>query len=136
MAISKSALALIKRAKSMPVGAGNYWKPEKNGDSIYGKVIGLREVTGNFGPQMAASIKTDTATQIVTLSTVLSSLFTDAEVVIGDTVAIVYRGESVNKKNGQNPAKLFSLAVEGREYSIGGGNPAAAKRKNRKHVAK
>lgn len=113
---SKTQNALVKKALNAPLGA-NFWKPEKPGDFVTGEVIGMREVTGKFGPQTIASVKTDSGVVSVSLTSILQNLFDSAEVSKGETIAIVFRGFGAKRK-GMNPARLYSLAVEGRDFDV------------------
>lgn len=93
----------------MEVG-GRYWKPEKNGDGIVGRVLAIEEKRGKFGKYPELSLElADGSSRIVSCQTVLASLVTSLAITPGEAIAIAYRGKSKKGKKGK-PANLFTLA--------------------------
>lgn len=127
--MNKQAAALIKKAKAMEAGdSGDRWKPTKPGDTVYGTVIGIREQTGDDDVFEVCTLKTETGVISFALGTVLKNLFTANDITISDVIAISYKGQSKPKKKGFSGAKLYTIAIEGRETLSGAPASKNAKR--------
>ena len=111
-----------KGMKQMGGGYAKTWTPEKIGDHVHGAISALpKELTLNKGK------KTENVTEVLEVTTregerlavwksaVLSSLFDEineqGDDAIGTEIFIRYDGLG-KKKTGQNPAKLFTVAVQ------------------------
>lgn len=103
-----SALAaLIKSAQSKEIGGG-IWKPKKDGDSIGGEVVSLREEQGKWGAQTVVALLTKDGAFSVYANASLERQLSDNKVKIGDRIAIAFRGKVKTRKG--RPFGVYAVA--------------------------
>ena len=90
------------------VEAGNAWKPEKEGDEIFGLLIGKEENVGQYNSTLYQIQKTGDEGEVVEVwgSTVLDQRLKNTK--IGEEVKITFLGKG-KASGGKNPAKLFDV---------------------------
>lgn len=130
---NKIHATLIKKAANSQPGSAPRWKPKRKGDAIAGEVISIEERTGEDDVFQICFLKNQAGEVIsFALGTVLRRLFEANEVSQGDMIAIVYQGEAPAKRKGYSGAKLYSMAIDGREVVYSQQPRKVAKRKGRK----
>jgi hypothetical protein len=114
-------------------GSSGDWQKfrfETAGDSIVGEITEIRIATMADGVRMPAlTIKTDDGTEWSLLASQigLQRALSTHRPATGDTIAIVFTGESTDVKPGKSPAKLFDVQVKrGDETPAPAPAPAAA----------
>jgi hypothetical protein len=90
------------------VQSGNTWISEKEGDSIEGELLAVRE--GSYGNKVYDVRLSDGEVTTVFGTVVLESLMAQAS--IGQKVKIEYVGLKPSKIKGRNPTKLFKVFLE------------------------
>lgn len=94
---------VFDKSKGKKVATGEFWKPEKEGESIEGVLTDKWE--GQYG--WTASIRQDDGSVLLTPSNAfLQTLI--KQVPVGDQVLITYQGVGIAKP-GQDAPKLFEV---------------------------
>ena len=88
---------------------------DKAGDALEGRLIGLRDVTTQFGPGRVADLTTDGGQQVACfISAGMSAL--DNRNLIGAYVRVEYLGKKENPNTGRT-FKSFDVQVSAEDYS-------------------
>ena len=92
---SSNGGSLLERAREQ--SEATFWKPQKKGDGIEGKVIKIVRDTGRYRSDFY-HLQTAAGVQIVAGgSTVLGQRLADQQLEVGDSVGILYLGEETSK---------------------------------------
>lgn len=89
-------------------GAG-FWKPEKIGDTLLGKLVSAGTQKGKFGTQRVLNVETKSGVVRVYCGSVLEREYDEKAPKLGSRIIIVYQGKAKGQKG--NPAHLFGLSV-------------------------
>ncbi len=116
-ATSTAEKAALKEAQTMEV-RGNYWKGEKEGDALVGRLLKTEWGTGKRykNPQLAFIIATADGTVTFTAAEWLGKRFEEQYPKVktgdkGNTIAIVYRGEGTRSGKGRAP-KIYAISIK------------------------
>ncbi len=89
-------------------GLGAFFKFENVGDTIEGELLGIRDVSGQFGDQTVLDFKLADGTKVsVGVSRGLAGYpWADFK---GQMVKLIYTGDIDSKKKGYHPCKTFDV---------------------------
>ena len=86
------------------VKAGNYWSPEKEGESVEGTIIGMDEE--KFGLKVTLEQK-DKKQVVLPSHAVLQSRIKNCKV--GDTVKVIFEKTELPTVKGHNPTNIYKV---------------------------
>lgn len=119
MTKKKTLEELLAAAKALPTRSSNIWNPEKPGEAVAGVITQMRflpgkgkdEETGKRLRYMSLTIETVNGDDlVVNCGTMLEQDLIQQDAKLGDTVAIVFQGET--KTGSGNVMGIYACIVE------------------------
>jgi hypothetical protein len=113
-------MSLLHKAEN---DTGRKWEYTQEGDAVEGVITGLSTFEGDYEPAPMVTIEATTlieggsksepdTVRILCGKTVLKRKVEEANLQVGDTIAIFFKGEKPQKKNPEDTYFDFGLAVE------------------------
>lgn len=90
---------LLADVAGAEVMGGEFWSPEKTGDTVVGEILVDDIVDGQFGKQRVLQLAVDNDTVCVAVNASLARELGAQKVKLGDRIAVQYRGTVKTKQN-------------------------------------